>query len=401
MFFSISVWNKNSYRHPIWCGVFIGIVFSISILEVYLSTMRRIINRKFTDNMAVLIINELKNIKNYTKPIYKYLIITIGILLLNVFIIDNFFKEYYFYVNINKLAIIKIIFLVITDLYYIITCVNKLLEYQKIKEHLKKIAKGDYKEKIQTQDESFEDIITIINDVNDGLLKSVEEKMKSERLKTDLITNVSHDLKTPLTSIINYIKLLQKEDIQDEKINKYIKILDEKSHNLKILTDDLIEISKITSGNEKVELKEIYLDELIMQANGEFIEKFEEKELQLVRKLERISLKLDGNKMWRVLENIYTNIYKYSLENTRVYADLYQDNEKVYFTIKNISKEQLNILPEELEERFVRGDSARNTKGSGLGLSIAKSLIELQNGEFNIDIQGDLFIVEIKFMVVK
>lgn len=225
----------------------------------------------------------------------------------------------------------------------------------------------------------------------------IKNEVKSEKLKADLITNVSHDLKTPITSIINYIQLLKKENIENDNAKKYIEVLDDKSLKLKNLTSDLIEISKLTSGNEQANLEKLNLIEIIMQANGEFQEKFEERNLKIISNYpkEEIYCYMDSNKMWRVLENIYNNIYKYAEENSRVYVDVKENDEDVMFSLKNISKYELNIEADELIERFVRGDKSRNLSGNGLGLSIAKELVLLQNGKFNVEIDGDLFKVNI------
>jgi len=246
---------------------------------------------------------------------------------------------------------------------------------------------------IECRNAELQELGKNINNLKQGMKKAVEESMKAERLKTDLITNVSHDLKTPLTSIINYTDLLKKEKIENENAQKYIEILEEKSKKLKNLTEDLIEASKISSGNETVNLEKLDLKEMVLQANGEFAEKFETKNLDVISNLpqEAVIMDLDGKKMWRVLENLYQNVYKYSLENTRVYVDL-AVHDNIVFTIKNISKEKLNISPDELMERFIRGDSSRHTGGNGLGLSIAKDLSKLNGGTLKIEIDGDLFV---------
>ena len=228
---------------------------------------------------------------------------------------------------------------------------------------------------------------------------AVEQSVKDERLKSDLITNVSHDIKTPLTSIINYVDLLKREDIQNERAKNYIAILEDKSQRLKHLTDDLVEASKISSGNIKLEFTRINFQELIQQTNGEFCEKFEDKGLQLVVNMpkEPVVIEADGRRLWRIIENLYNNAAKYAMPNTRVYVDLTVVGHMVRFSIKNISEQPLNIQAEELTERFIRGDVARSTEGSGLGLSIAKNLTELQKGTFDIYLDGDLFKITIIF----
>ncbi len=242
-----------------------------------------------------------------------------------------------------------------------------------------------------------------VNSIGDGIQDAVATSMKDERLKADLITNVSHDIKTPLTSIINFVKLLKREDIEDERIRGYIEVLDAKSQRLRQLTDDLVEASKISSGNISLHMERINFVELINQTIGEFAEKMEEKCLQVIPMMpERpVYIEADSRRIWRVVENLFGNVYKYALEGTRVYLDLVErveNGQKVaVFSMKNISAQPLNINADELTERFIRGDVSRSTEGSGLGLSIAKNLTELQNGRFDIYLDGDLFKVILTF----
>ena len=236
--------------------------------------------------------------------------------------------------------------------------------------------------------------------IGEGLEAALAKSMKSERLKTDLITNVSHDIKTPLTSIINYVELLKQEDLKDPKIQRYIEVLEQKSQRLKTLTEDVVEASKVSSGNITLEFMNLNLVEMIQQTSGEFEEKFQEKNLTMMVHFtdEPSIIYADGQRMWRVLENVFGNVVKYAMEGTRVYAEISNRNKKVTFSLKNISAQPLNISADELTERFIRGDVARNTEGSGLGLSIAKSLTELQGGEFKLYLDGDLFKVMITFV---
>ena len=221
-------------------------------------------------------------------------------------------------------------------------------------------------------------------------------------MKTELITNVSHDIKTPLTSIINYIDLLKRENFTDPKICGYLEVLEEKAQRLKVLTEDVVEASKASSGAISLEMTDLNLIEMLHQVMGEFDEKFQERQLSLMVHLtdEAIMIRADGRRLWRVLENIFNNVVKYAMEGTRVYAETASDGEKVTFSLKNISAQPLNISAEELTERFIRGDSSRNTEGSGLGLSIARSLTELQGGGFKLYLDGDLFKVLITFPLV-
>jgi len=223
--------------------------------------------------------------------------------------------------------------------------------------------------------------------------------MKDEKTKADLITNVSHDIKTPLTSIINYVNLLKREGITTEPVAGYIRVLDEKTQRLKQLTDDLVEASKISSGNIELIMAPLNLGELVNQAIGEFYERFEEKDLTIVLSATQRSSAIyaDSRRMWRVIENLFNNLCKYALPGTRVYIDITNEDGKVECSVKNISANPLNIRADELTERFIRGDVSRSTEGSGLGLSIAKNLTELQKGEFVIHMDGDLFKVCIRF----
>ena len=230
--------------------------------------------------------------------------------------------------------------------------------------------------------------------------KSLAKVSRSDQLRIDLITNVSHDLKTPLTSIINYVDLMKRENPTDPKIQEYLRILDEKSQRLKVLTEDVVEASKASTGNIKLEMNDIDFVEMVQQVIGEFEEKFQEKNLTMMVHFtdEPSIIYADGQRMWRVLENVFGNVVKYAMEGTRVYAEISNRNKKVTFSLKNISAQPLNISADELTERFIRGDVARNTEGSGLGLSIAKSLTELQGGEFKLYLDGDLFKVMITFV---
>ena len=238
-----------------------------------------------------------------------------------------------------------------------------------------------------------------INDLGDGLRHALQEQMKSERMKADLITNVSHDLKTPLTSIINYVDLLKREDLHNEKANEYLIVLDQKSQRLKQLTEDLVEASRASSGNVVLNICRIDVKELLMQTSGEFVERFEARGLQLVENYPQNPqyVDADGRRLWRIIENLFRNVEKYAMPHTRVYLDLINDGKRVAFSLKNISENPLNISPEELTERFTRGDESRSTEGSGLGLSIAKDLTEIQQGTFEIYLDGDLFKVTVSF----
>ena len=237
------------------------------------------------------------------------------------------------------------------------------------------------------------EIARSMNNISVGLQTAINEQVKADKLKADLITNVSHDIRTPLTSIINYVDLMKRENIQDPKLKEYIEVLEKKSARLKNLTEDLLEASKASSGNIKMDMQRIDMVELVIQAGGELEDKFLKRKLDLELSVPEhpVYVMADGRHLWRVLENLYNNAAKYALEGTRVYVSVEEEDNKAKFTIKNISADKLNISPEELTERFVRGDVSRNTEGSGLGLNIATSLTKLMGGELVIEIDGDLY----------
>ena len=278
------------------------------------------------------------------------------------------------------------------------------IAFDKIAEAIKEIANGDTRYRLEESEFTGREISVVkdLNNISKGFQGAINEQVKSERLKADLITNVSHDIKTPLTSIINYVDLIKREKPENAKIQEYLDVLSVKSQHLKNLTEDLVEASKVSSGNISVELRDIDLVEMINQTNGEFEEKFAEKGLKIISTLPTtgIMIKADGRHLWRVLENLYNNAFKYAAKNSRIYIDITSENNIATFVIKNISENPLNIKPDELTERFVRGDVSRTTEGSGLGLSIAKSLTILQGGKFEIIIDGDLFKVQIRFKAV-
>ncbi|MEO2624247.1 sensor histidine kinase [Blautia wexlerae] len=291
--------------------------------------------------------------------------------------------------------------LMAVDVAVMIFAIRKADGLDLIMDGLKKISDGELQYKIKTDTLTGKQKVMAeyINNIGSGLDAAVENSLKKERMQTELITNVSHDLKTPLTSIINYVDLMKRENPTDPKIQEYLRILDEKSQRLKVLTEDVVEASKASTGNIKLEMNDIDFVEMVQQVIGEFEEKFKEKNLTMMVHFtdEPSIIYADGQRMWRVLENVFGNVVKYAMEGTRVYAEISNRNKKVTFSLKNISAQPLNISADELTERFIRGDVARNTEGSGLGLSIAKSLTELQGGEFKLYLDGDLFKVMITF----
>ena len=284
---------------------------------------------------------------------------------------------------------------------------NKGKERYLITEAIEKIGSGALDTRLCEDDfhGQEKDIAKAINHIRDGLNEAVTESIKNEKMKADLITNVSHDIKTPLTSILNYVELLKRENLDNENAKKYIRIIDEKSQRLKHLAEDLVDLSKISSGNIKLDMNKIDWVELLYQTGGEFNERFEQRNLTIVTKLPSHSMNIlaDGRQLYRTIENLYTNAAKYAMENTRVYVDLTQDNNRAIFTIKNISKNEIKVEGGDynnLTERFVRGEISRTTEGSGLGLSIAKNLTILMGGTFEIKVDGDLFIAQLSFEMI-
>ena len=264
-----------------------------------------------------------------------------------------------------------------------------------------KLARGDFSSPIDTRYliGDFKRYGQELNDVQSGLEQAVQEQMKAEHLKTELITNVSHDIKTPLTSIVNYVDLLKKEDIPSPEAREYIAVLDRQSHRLKKLTEDLVEASKASSGVLNVDLQPTDVNVLFSQIEGEYQERLAACQLTLVTQppAPGTVIRADSRLLSRVMDNLVSNICKYALPGTRVYVVSTLSREAVTISFKNVSRDELNISPDELMERFVRGDASRHTEGSGLGLSIARSLVQLQGGRFDLAIDADLFRADITF----
>lgn len=300
---------------------------------------------------------------------------------------------------------VTMLLVLLADVGVFYVVLNGLLLKEKLKKGIEEIALGNMEYQIPLQGLRGENLklAEMINGIANGFHMAVEEAMKNERLKTDLITNVSHDIKTPLTSIINYVAILKQSDIADPKIQGYLDILEAKAQRLKTLTEDVVEASKVSSGNISLEYMDVDLVEMIQQTEGEMAEKFEARNLKMIVNLpaEPAVVHVDGRRMWRVLENIFGNAAKYAMPGTRVYADLKLEEDTVDLSLKNVSEHQLNISADELTERFIRGDLSRSSEGSGLGLSIAQSLTTMQGGTFNLYLDGDLFRVNIRFSRVK
>ena len=401
--------------------MFLGFSYIISIITKFiaitsiimwiiyfknLDEKKALIANSITYNTCKFFINIIKNIIKYKNklPLVKRLILVELIIviiagLMFVFLYTTWYWQEPFFMLIVIFGSITLSLIVITGM-----ILNKIDYLDKIIEGTKKIKNGNINHKIEVKgNDRLATFAQDINNLSEGLENAIDEKFKSERMKAELITNVSHDLKTPLTSIINYVDLIKKEEnIQPEYLNDYINVLDNKSKRLKVLIEDLFEASKASSGNIELNIEKLDLNQLLRQSIGENEEKLTNSKLDLKVNLlkEPVYINCDGKRMYRVFENLLINISKYSLENTRVYIDMKVDEDKIYLSFKNISAYELNFEADEIIERFRRGDLSRNTEGSGLGLAIARDLVELQGGEFDIQIDGDLFKVNLQFKKV-
>lgn len=360
-------------------------------LTSLLSMVRHIKNRSFLNNTLIGSFCKWCFESLFTQgalPIV-FLIIGIGAVGLNILLLGAavaarsvFFVGYIFMFNVI----------------FIMICSKFIWDFRKIAIAFKKIAKGDihYKVEVHATLPAIKELAYDMNHVREGLEEAAAEIAKKERMKAELITNVSHDLKTPLTSIISYIDLLKAEEVKNEKVTEYIDVLGERSERLKHLIEDLIEASKASTGNMKTEAEIIGLDQLIEQVVGEYTDRFHEASLEVIfSKMEEVNIVADPRHMWRVTENLLSNIMKYTMPYTRVYIEVKKENEKGVFIFRNISREAIKVDAKDLTERFVQGDESRSKEGSGLGLAIASSLVNLQKGDFEITIDGDLFKVQV------
>lgn len=375
------------------------VVLNITFMPTVLCFVRRIKAKNIGENSCFMWI--IKNIRKGTIDAYDH-----GHAMIRTWI------PYIIYLLVNLilvvLAPIGLIVAIILDLIVGSYLYKNNKERQQIVKSINVISQSDIKHQMDTSKMHGDnlELANAVNNIGNGIRKAVEKSMKDEKMKADLITNVSHDIKTPLTSIINYVDLLKRERIEDEKIAGYIDVLDQKSQRLKQLTDDLVEASKISSGNIVLNFERINIVELVNQSIGEFEDKFGEHGLKCrFNPPEKpIYISADSRSMFRIIENLYNNIYKYALQGTRVYIDLeecgVEGATRVQLSVKNISESQLNMSADELLERFKQGDESRKTEGSGLGLSITKSLTEAMNGQFDLLLDGDLFKVILTFNTI-
>lgn len=397
----ISDWGTNEIYLQFGCFALYGFLISVILSLFWYSLIRRFkVGNLYRDSFVHFCVSRaaklLSLVLRHRNSLVSVLLPYNLFLLLNLFAVISFF-------NLES-AVLKngiLVMIVVLDAIVGMALFKNRTEYNDIIDGIKRIQSGEvgYKLDVDGLHGTNRDLAGAVNNIGEGIDNAVRTSMKDERLKTDLITNVSHDIKTPLTSIINYVDLLKRQDLQTEPARSYIGILESKAQRLKELTDDLVEASKITSGNIELNMEALDMGELLQQTIGEFSEKLEEKNLQAVTELEDTPAIVygDSRRMWRIMENLFNNVCKYAMEGTRVYAQISVENGEVDLFLKNVSQALMNIHADELTERFIRGDSSRSTEGSGLGLFIAKSLTEVQGGTFEIQLDADLFKVKLVF----
>ncbi|MDU2123881.1 MAG: HAMP domain-containing sensor histidine kinase [Clostridium celatum] len=380
--------NSNNYIRRL---NFSSIIWGIIVVVIYYLLIRIIISKYnegtlFKNNITIKIWNSLSDVMNRGSIIRTFVIMIALYILSGLALL---FLSAWLWIWPIGLAVGLVLTII-----YIVMLIKDLVYLDKIMVGAKAAAEGKLNYKIDEKGRGhLRELAHDINNIKDGLKKSVENEMKSENMKTELITNVSHDLKTPLTSIINYIDLLKRENIEPENARDYVNILDKKSQRLKVLIEDLFEASKAASGAMELNIYRIDIGQLLKQALGENDERFSDNRLEVKLNIpdDKIFIDGDGKRLYRVFENLISNIVKYSLSNTRVYIDMFKENDEVIIVMKNISAYELSFDTNEITNRFKRGDASRSTEGSGLGLAIAKSIVELHNGSFKIEADGDLF----------
>ena len=343
------------------------------------------------------------SMSEYLRQEKNYFMVVLGVILIVVAIKGVALYTFYYDYDYNWGYLPLVIVGILEGLTFLII-IKTVADYSKAMGVARKIERGELKTQLRLKFSlpALKELGYCLEHIGDGLEHAKEESIKNERLKTELITNVSHDLKTPLTSIISYIDLLKEEEVESEIAKGYIAILDERSNRLKQLVEDLVEASKAMTGNVKAELEKIQFHQLVEQAVGEYSDRLAQNHLEvIIHQLDEIYIEADGRHLWRIIENLLSIVIKYALSHTRVYIDVFQKEEKAQLIIRNTSRDYLDISPEELFGRFTRGDTARSTEGSGLGLAIAQSLATLQGGGLEIIIDGDLFKVILSFPLLK
>lgn len=381
-------YNSNNYIRRLNLS---SIIWATVVVVIYYFLIRIIIanyneGTLFKNNITIKAWNYLSDVMNRGSIIRTFLIMTALYILSGLVLL---FLSAWLWI-----WPIGIVVGIILTIIYIIMLIKDLVYLDKIMVGAKAAVEGKLNYKIEEKGRGhLRELAHDINNIKEGLRKSVENEMKSENMKTELITNVSHDLKTPLTSIINYIDLLKRENIEPENARDYVSILDKKSQRLKVLIEDLFEASKAASGAMELNIDRIDIGQLLKQALGENDERFKDSKLEVKLNVpdDKVFINGDGKRLYRVFENLLSNIVKYSLSNTRVYIDMFKENDEVIIVMKNISAYELSFDTNEITNRFKRGDASRSTEGSGLGLAIAKSIVELHNGSFKIEADGDLF----------
>ena len=390
----------------------IAVAFSVLVLDLVLFVTRHIKARTLLKRLSVVWLirkvykvckEKTEKIKPYIETKFLYtkefgkgtLVRLAGVVVINLLLVCAVTFE-----SASNGTILTLVPLIIFNVFVIVWVIRFVGGMHKIFSALDEIRQGNYDVQINIYalPSTLRETAQKVMSLRDGLKTAVDEAVKQEQTKTELITNVSHDLKTPLTSIINYVELLKKCDIDDEDAKEYLAVLGEKSDRLKKLIEDLVEASKASTGNVNVEFVEVSLNEMVSQLLGEHADTLEKRKLNIVADIpeENLTVCADGKLLYRVMENLIVNVEKYSLYGTRVYVTVRREGDYGTVTFKNISEQALNISAEQLMERFVRGDESRSTEGNGLGLSIAKSLCELQNGELELTINGDLFTAKVK-----
>ena len=398
---SVAFWDAFSYNSTmrLILAAALGLVWAFLWLSPVLSFAARIKAGSWWRNTVIFYVlrflwralckisRGIRYVCLHLPLVWRTVLVSAGITVLELFFLASAYLALPFWF-VEKLLLIPLVLLAAINL-------------RRLQKGGEAIAEGDMTYRVNTRHllPAFRRHGENLNSIGTGMQKAVEVQMRSERMKAELITNVSHDIKTPLTSIVNYVDLLKTAGLDSPQAPEYLEVLDRQSARLKKLTEDLIEASKASTGNITVHAERTDVNVLVAQAAGEYEEKFKARALEPVLDFreQEPCVWADGRLLWRVLDNLMSNICKYSLEHTRVYVQTQAQDGRLTVTFKNISKEPLNVSAEELMERFVRGDASRNTEGSGLGLSIARSLTELMGGSFALAIDGDLFKAQISF----